>query len=165
MRTRAFAAWVEPMAAKFRQDREEVVRFARSLPAEAWSKPSPLPGWTYKDILAHIGRGNEQHYQQLLRMVVAGMQIDTSIFKTDTDEVNARGVAERRDRSPDELIAELEDAGEEIQELLSRLTDEHQHLVQKAPPFHLEGYLRFVVREESHDLEHLAQLRTALEAQ
>ena len=162
MTTRTFATWVEPYAAQLRENREQVIAFACSLPAEAWDRPSPLPGWTYKDLLAHIGRGNDQTFQDLLRTVVARKPVDAKMFAVDANEANAQGVGERRERSPDELIAELEDAGEEIQELLSQLTDEHQHLRQEDPPFHFEGYLRFV-REESHDLEHLAQLRAALE--
>src|SRR3990172_8160338 len=55
--TRTFATWVEPYAAQLRENREQVIAFACSLPAEAWDRPSPLPGWTYKDLLAHIGRG------------------------------------------------------------------------------------------------------------
>lgn len=165
MRTRTFARWVEPYAAQLRENRAQVIAFARSLPAEAWERPSPLPGWTYKDLLAHIGRGNDQLFQQLLRTVVAGKPIDTKMFAVDTDQANAQGVGERRDRTAEELIAELEEESEEIQELLSQLTDEHEHLRQDDPPFHFKGYLRFVVREESHDREHLAQLRTALEAE
>ena len=162
MTTRTFAPWVEPVAARLRENRAQVVAFAGSVPAEAWECPSPLDGWTCKDLIAHIGKGNDQIFQQVLRMVVAGNPIDTSIFKADTDEANAREVGARRGRSPDAIIAEAEGAGEEVQELLSQLRDEHEHFRQKDPPFILKTFLEFVLKE-SHDLEHLAQLRAALE--
>ncbi len=163
MTTSTFAAWVEPFAAKQRDDDAQVLAFARALPAEAWERPSGLEGWSVKDILAHIGKGNDQLFQKLLRQVIAGGSIDTAIFRdVDTDGENARGVEERRGLTPEGLIAELEEAAEEIQDLLSQLTDEHEHLRQEDPPFIFNGFLG-MVEKESHSLEHLAQLRTALE--
>ncbi len=160
---RTFAAWVEPFAAKSRDDKAKVLAFARALPADAWERPSGLEGWMVKDVLAHIGKGNDQLFQKLLRQVIAGGPIDTTIFRdVDTDGENARGVVERRGHTPEELIAELEEAGEEIQDLLSQLAEEHEHLRQDDPPFIFKGFLGMVDRE-SHSLEHLAQLQAALE--
>lgn len=164
MMTRTFAPWVEPTAALLRANLAQVVTFARVAPTEAWGKASPLDGWTCKDILAHIGKGNDQLFQKLLRTVIAGEAVDTAMFvEVDTDGENKRGVEDRRDQSPEDLIAELEEAGEEIQELLSQLTPEHEQLRQKEPLFHLDGFL-LGVGKEGHDLEHLAQLRTALDS-
>lgn len=163
MTARTFAPWVEPFAAHFRQNRAEVIAFARAVPAERWATPSPLPGWTCKDLLAHVGKANDQLFQQLLRTVIAGEPVDTRMFiEVDTDGNNASGVEQRRDRSAAEVIAEVEAAGEEIQGLLAQLTAEHEHLRQDDPLFDLKGFLHGA-RKESHDLEHLAQLRTALE--
>ena len=163
MTTRTFAPWVAPFAAKSRDDKAQVLAFARALPADAWERPSGLEGWAVKDVLAHIGKGNDQLFQKLLRQVIAGGPVDTSIFRdADTDAENARGVEERRGHTPDELIAELEEAGEEIQDLLSQLTEEHEHLRQEDPPFIFKGFLG-MVDKESHSLEHLAQIRAASE--
>ena len=160
--TKTFAAWVEPVAEHLRAAREDVLSFARSAPTDLWERPSGTGAWTCKDLLAHIGKGNDQILQKLLRMVVDGAQIDTSIFAADVDEANAREVAARRQQSADDVIAELEDAGNEILHLLSQLGEEHEHLNQKEPPFILKGFLQFVVKED-HDREHLAQLRAATE--
>ena len=165
MAERAFAAWVEPIAARHRRDRAEVLEFARAQPETAWAQPSGLNGWTCKDVMAHIGRGNDQLFQQLLRSVIAGDKVDTEIFRTvDTDGENAAGVAERRSLSPSEVIAEFEEAGEEVLELLAGLTDEHEHYRQDDPPFILKGFLD-MVEQESHSIEHLKQLKAALEGQ
>lgn len=162
MTTRTVAPWVEPIAASLADGRAQVIAFARSAPPDSWGRPSEVEGWTNKDVLAHIGRGNDQVLQKLLRSVVAGDRVDMAMFAADTDEANARGVEERRERAIDELIVELEEAGEEIQELLAQLRDDDEHLRQEAPPFVLKGFLQFVAKE-AHDLEHLAQLRAALE--
>ena len=162
MTTRTFPSWVQPVAAALADGRAQVIAFARSAPEDFWSRPSEVDGWTNQDILAHIGRGNDQILQKLLRSVVAGDRVDMAMFAVDTDDANAQGVEERRERSLHELIVELEEAGDEVQELLSRLSEGDEHLRQEDPPFVLNGFLQFVAKE-GHDLEHLAQLRVALE--
>jgi len=162
MTTRTFAPWVEPFAAKQRADRERVLTFARALPAEAWSTPVGDEGWTAKDLVAHIGKGNDQLFQKLLRQVIAGEQIDTEIFRTvDTDGENAAGVEARKNLSPAEVLAEFEEACDEVEELLSQLTDDHEHLTQDDPPFQLKGFIG-MVDKESHSIEHLEQLKAAV---
>ncbi len=165
MAERTFAGWVEPIAARHRRDDAEVLEFARSLPEEAWAQPSGLDGWTCKDVMAHIGKGNDQLFQQLLRQVIAGDKVDTEIFRTvDTDGENAAGVAERRSLSPAEVFAEFEEAGEEVLDLLAGLTEEHEQLRQDDPPFILKGFLG-MIEGESHSIEHLKQLKAALGGQ
>jgi uncharacterized protein (TIGR03083 family) len=162
MSERTFAAWVAPFAAKLRADDEAVLAFARSLPEDAWSTPTENEGWTVKDLMAHIGKGNDQLFQGLLRQVIAGEKVDTEIFRTvDTDGENMAGVEARKNMSPAELIAEYEDSGEELLGLLSQLTDEHEHLTQDDPPFHFKGFLG-AVDKESHSLEHLKQMKAAV---
>lgn len=163
MPERMFAAWVAPIAAGHRRDGVKVLEFARALPDEAWGTPSGLDGWSCKDVLAHIGKGNDQLYQQLLRQVIAGGKVDTAIFRdVDTDAENAAGVAERRSLPPAGVIAEFEEASEEVQDLLAQLTDEHEHMRQEDPPFVLKGFMEMVMKE-SHSIEHLKQLKKALE--
>jgi uncharacterized protein (TIGR03083 family) len=161
--TQTFTPWVAPIAAALRENRAQVVAFARAQPLKAWERPSPLPGWTCKDLLAHIGKANDQVFQQLLRSVIAGERIDTrAIASVDTDGNNRRGVEERRSWPAADVIAEVEESGAEVQDLLAQLTEEHEHLRQDDPPFIFKTFLPWVL-EEAHDLEHLAQLRAAME--
>ena len=162
MTARTFVAWVEPLATRMGESRARTLEYARSLSAEAWSRPTGNEGWTCKDVFAHIGKGNDQMFQAILREVVAGRQVDRSIFAIDTDGENKRRVAERRGRSVAEIIAELEASGDEVQELLSQFTDTHEGYQQDDPPFILSGFMRLVLNED-HDGEHLAQIRAALE--
>ena len=163
MKDRSFTPWVRPIAKTLRESRAEVIRATRQMFPEQWRMPSLLPGWSYQDILAHLGRGNDQLLQKILRSVVARERLDASIFTVDTDAENARGVEELRGRSAEELIAELEEAGEEIQELLSGLTEADEKLGQDDLPMSLGDFLRLVQTEE-HDLEHLAHFRPALDS-
>jgi hypothetical protein len=161
--TRTFAAWVEPIAAQQEDHKSQVLAFARSQPADAWGRPCGGDGWTCKDVLAHIGKANDQLFQNVLREVIAGRHIDRAVLDIDTDGDNERLVAERREWPIEQVIAEVEEAEEEILDLLSQLTEDHQGYRQDDPPFVLSGFVR-LVEGESHALEHLAQLRTAMEA-
>ena len=159
MTTRTFAAWVEPLAERFGENRRAVLDFARALPPQAWELASPLEGWTYRDILAHLGAGNYKSVQAVLRAVITRTPFDPALFADDNAQ-NARNVAERRGRSVDELIAELEADKEEIQDLLSQLKAEDEGLSQAGYDVTLGQALPFFA---AHDLEHLEHLRSALE--
>ncbi len=165
MTERTFAGWVEPIAARHREDDAQVLAFARSVSEEAWEQPSGLDGWTCKDVMAHIGKGNDQLFQQLLRQVIAGDKVDTEIFRTvDTDGENAEGVEQRKRLTPAQVIVEFEEACDEVDDLLSQLTDEQEHLQQDDPPFILKGFMD-LIGKESHSIEHLKQMKAALKGQ
>jgi uncharacterized protein (TIGR03083 family) len=160
---RTFAAWLEPSVAKRHAEEKEVLAFARSLSDEQWAIPSGNDGWTLKDVMAHIGKGNDQLFQALLRQVIAGDKIDTEIFGTvDTDGENAEGVEQRKGLTPAQVITEFEEACDEVDDLLSQLTDEQEHLQQDDPPFILRTFVGLIDRE-SHSIEHLKQMKAALE--
>ncbi|MCH8994197.1 MAG: DinB family protein [Chloroflexi bacterium] len=159
---RTLASWVEPVASRMRESRARVLEYARTVPEDAWASPSPLEGWSCKDVLAHIGKANDGMFQAILREIIVGRHLDRSIFAVDTDGDNERLVEERRERPVSEIIAELEEAGDEVQELLSQLTGEAEDYRQDDPPFILSGFMR-LVHDEDHDGEHLAQIRAVLE--
>jgi hypothetical protein len=162
MTTRTFAPWVEPIAAELRLTRHEVVRAATQYLPEFWGWMSPLPGWTYKDLLAHLATG-DWILQQVLREIIEGRRIDVATV-TNLDWVNAgnaQRVEERRGRTPEELMSEVEAESEETQELLSRLREDQEDLKQDDAPMTLGQYLAMF---PDHDREHLVQLRVALES-
>jgi len=155
---RTFASWVEPVVAQLRESRRQIVELARSIPAEAWSKPSPDEGWTHKDTLTHLATG-DWVCQTVLRAAVANEPLDMAAF-ADIDAGNARRLEERAGRTVEELIAEVEAEGAETQELLARLTEADEERRQEDAPMSLGEYLRMFPQ---HDQGHLADLRTALE--
>jgi hypothetical protein len=156
------------MAQRDRDGRAQFLDFARSAPDELWSRPvATMPGWTCKDVLAHIAGDTGKWFSHMLHAALDGQQLDPGRVGpgVDVDAINNRDVEERRGRSVADLIAEIEADGAEHDELLSRLTDEHRNFRQEE--YHLSlGEL--LGRNPSgnhggHDLEHLSQLRSALE--
>ena len=167
MTERTYAMWVEPIAERDRSGRTELIAYARAVPTDAWETPSEVPGWTCKDVLAHIAGDTGKWFSHMLHAALDGEQFDPKRAGpgVDMDAINARDVEERRDRTAAQLIAEIEADGEGHDELLSRLTDEHQD-------FRLADYMMTfgellsgnpAGNHGGHDLEHLEQLRQALE--
>ena len=162
MTTHTFASWVAPIADQLRLGRAEIVRTTSRFLPEIWGLPSPLEGWSYKDLLAHLATG-DWVCQHILRTVLANEPLDVANI-TNPDWVtdgNTRFLAERKDRSVEELVAEVEAEGEETQELLAQLTDEHEHRTQEGAPMSLGQYLRDAFPD--HDRRHLEELKSALE--
>lgn len=158
---RTFATWVEPIAAQHHESRAKVIHEARQMFPEQWHMPSPLRGWSYQDLLAHMASSDASGLHLVLRAVIAREPVDASLL-TEVDARNARNVKERRGRTVKELIAELEAAGEETQELLSQLSEDDEELRQDDIPMSLgEGLAR---EPGGHDREHLAQFRKALDS-
>ncbi|MGH2586573.1 MAG: maleylpyruvate isomerase N-terminal domain-containing protein [Dehalococcoidia bacterium] len=163
MTERTFAGWVEPVATLLAEDRRQVLAFAQTAPAGLWQQPSEVPGWTHQDIHAHLAGGNDLMLQHLMRSVTAREPLDPAVLQLDTDAENARGVAERRGWSLDMLIAELQRGGDEVQDLLSHLTEDDRDLCPSGFSVSLGDFLR-IVEEERHDLLHLEQLQAGLHA-
>lgn len=155
MHGRRFAAWVRPIAVDVRASRAEVVAFARSQPPAAWDAPSRVPGWTRRDVLAHLA-GDTGKVSAAVMRAAADPAAPAPSYGTGEDEVNAQDLALRRGRPIEALIAEIEEDGEEWQRLLARLSESDAD--RSWPGFWMDarGYLALVA---PHDREHLAQMR------
>ncbi len=160
MATKTFAPWVEPIAARLRESRGQIVEEARTLPPELWPTPSPLQGWTYKDLLAHLAGDTGKISSEAMRAAVSGRRGLASTFADGGDVWNARDVEERRASTVAELVAEIEADGEDWRELLSHLSEADEEAQWPGFPVRLGEYLRILA---AHDSDHLAQLRTALD--
>ena len=164
---REFVSWVEPIALRDREGRIALMEFAKSIPADQWHRPSPIEGWTCQDVLAHIAGDTGKWFSHMLHAALDGQQLDPSRVGpgVDVDALNKRDVAERWDRSISELIAEIESDGEEHEELLSRLTDDHEEFRLAAYVLNLGELLggNAAGNHGAHDREHLAQLLAAME--
>jgi hypothetical protein len=158
--TRSYASWVEPVARQKREARRQIIEFATAAPASFWSANSVLTGWTNKDLLAHIGGGNDQMLQKILRRVTAGEPVAAAVLEMDTDAENAAGVDERRDWSLERVIGELREDGEELDRLFAGLKETDAEVHPADAGWALAG-LFGVILDENHDLEHLDQLRAA----
>jgi uncharacterized damage-inducible protein DinB len=163
MTDRTYATWVRPIATVLSADRRRVIAFARSLPDDAWNESAKTKAWTMRDILAHLAGGNDQLVQTILRSVTKNAPLDDSALQPDTDAENAARVEERRGWRVEELIAELERDGDEVQELLSRLTEQDEDRYLRGLSMSLGQFL-LVVEHERHDAEHLRQMNPGEES-
>jgi hypothetical protein len=103
-----------------------------------------------------------------LRPILDGRGPDAARIgpEADIDDLNARDIDERRGRSIGELITEIEADGALHDELLSRLTDAHADVPLSPYAVGLAEFLtaKAAGNRGAHDLRHLAQLRSALQA-
>ena len=161
MMIQTFAPWVEPIAAKLRESRTEIVEVARSIPVEAWTRPSPNQGWSYRDLLVHLAVGDWVS-QTVLRAITTNEPLNIGeIASLDWISAgNAERLKERENHTIDELVAEVEAEGDETQELLAGLAEADESRTQEDAPLSLGAYLRGF---PGHDRTHLEELRTALE--
>lgn len=158
MTEKTFATWVEPIARTLAESRAEVVAFARSLPPERWSEPSALPGWTRKDVLAHLAGDTGKVSAAAMRSAVDPEAPHPS-YGTNEHELNARDLDARRETPVEDLIAEIESDGETWLELMSRF-DEDTDRRWPGFPISLREYLNLMI---PHDRDHLAEVRAGLE--
>ncbi len=156
-----YAAWVQPIAATLSADRQVLLNFVRSAPAEWWDLPSVVDGWTNHDILAHLAGGNDMLVQTLLRALTSGEVLDPDAFAPDTDAENASRIEERRAWSIAQLVAELQRDSDEVQAWLSKLKEGDRDLRPDGLGMTVGRFFR-IVRDEHHDLIHLEQLRLSL---
>ena len=162
MPDRTYASWVEPIASKDREGREELLQLVRRLSPEDWERQSPLEGWTLKDLLAHLAGGTGKNFQTILEAVVGRQQVDPSVL-ADVDAKNNQDVEDRKDRSVGELLSEIQGEAEAIDLLLARLTEEDKDLRQENIPMSLgEGLSQ---DPGGHYRTHLADFKAALKGQ
>lgn len=167
MRNKQFASWVEPIARRDRKARAAFIEVARAVPSGAWLRRSPVEGWAYKDVLAHVAGDTGKWFSHIFRSVLDGEALDPERAgpRADIDALNGRDVYERRSRAVAELVAEIESDGEEHQKQLSRLDDEQSEFKLAAYSMSLREFLTTnpAGNRAGHDDEHGAQLRSALE--
>lgn len=102
----------------------DLLRAVDSVPDDVWDEPSSDPGWTHRDVLAHIA-SNEIRVHVRLRSVSA--QADEAELKAinDIDGWNQRQVETRRGRSVPDLVDELGTHRRETLRLLAAFRPEH----------------------------------------
>ena len=80
--------------------------YLSALPADAWSRPSGCEDWTVKDLTAHLAASEEYNRACMRDELPAFLEGMGQRGITDMDSFNAAGVADRADRSTDELLDE-----------------------------------------------------------
>ncbi len=126
-----------------------------------WERPSPLPGWTHRNLLAHIAIGDWVLQTHLLHIIEQG----TIAEWPDVDAGNAQRIEERRFSTHSALTEEYISMRHETMRLLSQLRPRHLQLtIELAWEPRPNGHtvLDYVTMFEWHDRTHREQLRPAM---
>jgi len=156
----------EELVAGLREAREALREAIEGLPPEA-RDGRPIVNWTVKDLVGHIAfwRGVDR---QLVEAALAGERpfFDFRIAgQRDLDEVNAREVARRRDRTWEEMWGELEREEGAFLSLVEGLSEEQLQLPVSAP-WPNPGTVADCIRVEiDHQLAHARRIREWRKAQ
>lgn len=149
----------EKLVDRLNAARCELLALISSLNDRQAAQESPYPGWTVKDVAAHLTAAERGH-QQVIRALLAGQ--DTVIDGFDLDAFNEREVASRRGRSLAELLAELASSRAETLALLEAVGTEDW----ERAGFHpggfdttVEGVFRVIA---IHEKRHAKDIRAVL---
>lgn len=127
----------------------------------AWEEPSSVPGWTYRDLLAHIATGDWVLEMHLRHIIEHG----TVREWPDVTAGNAERLEERRLTSVNRLIEEYLSMRHETMLLLSKLKPQHLRLnieLWWLPRPNAHTVLEYVLGFHTHELSHREQLRPAM---
>lgn len=159
-------SFLPEIEAKFRllyRYRDGFLRAVYSVADDAWDEASPCPGWSYRDVLAHVA-SNDRRVQTRLRALLGERDEGELAALREEDDWNQRAVEERRGRSVRELVDELAANRHETLRLLSRLRPEHlSRPVELADGSHV-GVLEYIDLFAQHESIHAGQLVPASRA-
>ncbi len=139
--------------------RAQVKTLANSLHPDQWHT-MVTEAWAVRDVIAHLAAAEKGHVQvgwALLRGE------PTLIPDFDLDAYNNAAVAERRDKSKAELLAELDEARDQTAALLAAVTPEDWEKGGPHPggfDVTVEGIFKIIAL---HERRHLKEVRRALE--
>lgn len=161
---------IEATVRRIELERERFERFCRSLSAEELQRPVPESSWIVKDFVSHLAT-IDGPIARWFAAIAAGAETAAArpggSGSWDVDRFNDAQVAERRDRSLDEIFAEAAQRRAELIRVLRGLTGEqlgqmiHFGGDSKRPPAeiplgrYLQGWSR-------HDAIHVADMLRAL---
>jgi uncharacterized damage-inducible protein DinB len=104
--------------------REGLLRAIYSVDDQAWEEPSPDPGWTNRDLLAHVA-SNELRVHVRLRGLLGEATEDETAEVNDVDGWNQRQVEARRHLNVRQLVDEMAANRYQTLLILARLEPGH----------------------------------------
>jgi len=147
-----------PIAERWQRVTDYLVAITRGVEPSQWSDPSPYPGWTYKDLLAHLATGYTVRLGQLRGLVEKG----ELSAQPDADAANAENIARHRRSSPEALVEEMVRQRSEVRRLMGLLGREHlevrTNVHRRGQPVKHGPFLEALQHWHEHDLEHAADL-------
>jgi len=143
--------------------REAALRAVYSVAEDAWDEPSGLPGWSYRDILAHLASNDLRHHIRL--RVVLGEESESALEPLrDVDGWNQGALQERRGRSPRELVDEMVAQRHHLLRILARLQLQHLSARVALPDGTTYSPPEYIDMFSQHEARHAGQLVPASKA-
>ena len=128
--------------------------------------PSPLEGWTCRDVLAHLAGDTGKWFANILRSVLVDQPLDVERFgpQADPDVFNTPDIDARRNNTIKQLMTEIESDGRTHDEMLSSLTEDHEHHLLAHYSYSLSEFLssREAGNRGGHDRQHMADIQAGL---
>jgi predicted RNase H-like HicB family nuclease/uncharacterized damage-inducible protein DinB len=151
------AAWRRHLLARLTTGRARLLEQVIGLDEKTIIGSAVVGDWTAKDLLAHIATWDRWALQEMQRMLSGGSPDLTTA--RDEDAFNAAAVTAWRNRSLDEVLAELQAARASWVAWLEDLPEEtfSQRRLFEEDDWSFPGWLEVYWR---HDAEHAAQLAT-----
>lgn len=148
---------LEPAAERWQRVTDYLTRVARAVEPEKWDEASPNPGWTNKDLLAHLATGYAVRIAHLESLIATGRPAASF----DVVATNEDRVSERRETPVDDLIEEMIAVRDRILDLMGRLREEHLSVETEVAgwPQGRGPFGAYVNEMSRHDLEHAAELQ------
>jgi uncharacterized protein (TIGR03083 family) len=153
---------VRPIVERWQRVTDYLVSVARAVDPGNWVEPSPYPGWTYKDLLAHLATGYGVRLARLRSLLEEGRFGP----EPDIDAANEEAIARHRESSPEALVEEMMRQRSEVRRLLGLLQAEHLEVktaTRRRGQAPREGPFLDALRHwHEHDLDHAAELAPLL---
>ncbi len=109
---------VQQLAASWHDFASSTLSELERVEPEAWKRPSPYPGWSGHDLLAHIS-SSQKALPRVVESAFAPPPTNPG-EAFDADRWNASQVRRRREQPTSNLIAEFQDGGVELTTMIER---------------------------------------------
>ncbi len=151
---------LEAAARRWQRVTDYLVEVARAVEPSKWDESCPYPGWSNKDLLAHLATGYPVRIAWLDSVLEAGRPV----ADIDVDAANAARISERRNATVEQLIEEMVATRGRLLELMGRLKEEHLAVETEVAgwPRGRGPFGEYVKEMSRHDLEHAAELQPVL---
>jgi uncharacterized protein (TIGR03083 family) len=97
---------------------DELLAVLDAVPDDRLAEPGPVGAWSVKDLLGHIAVWDRIPIEAVPRLLAG----DLTAWEIDTEAINQRESAARRDRSPIELRTEMDAAHAALRAFVAGLT-------------------------------------------
>jgi hypothetical protein len=148
---------LEPAAERWQRVTEYLVTLARAVDPPKWHETSLYPGWSNKDLLAHLASGYAVRIAHLESLIATGCPAASF----DVVATNEERVSERRETPVEQLIEEMIAVRDRILGLMGQLREENLVVETEVAgwPKGRGPFGEYVKEMSRHDLEHAAELQ------